>query len=87
MVGLEELGHSREGSYGSTDMLNVNFLQYTWKNTFELKRLLLIILLDFFAQISYLDHYPCPRSCVFIFYESNMILTLELLLAYWLGYG
>ena len=27
--GPEELGHSREGSYGSTDILNVNFLEYT----------------------------------------------------------
>ena len=36
MVGLEELEHSWEGSYGSTDMLNVNFLQYTWKIHFRI---------------------------------------------------
>ena len=65
IVGLEELGQSREGSYGSTDILNVNFLQYTWKNIFELERLLLIILVDFFAHISNLDHLSMSQSvCV-----------------------
>ena len=72
MAGLEGLGHSQECSYGSTDIISVNFLQYTWKNTFELKKLLLIILVDFFIQISCLDHYPCPRPCVFMF-STNQI--------------
>ena len=67
IVGLEELGHSQEGSYGSTDILNVNFLQYTWKNIFELERLLLIILVDFFAHISNLDHLSMSASvCVYV---------------------
>ena len=50
------------------DMLYVNLLQYTWKkNTFKLKRLLLIIFVDFSAQISYLDHYACLHPCVLRF--------------------